>query len=119
MPCWKHLSPEQYRSQIAGLIQSVEIAATAQRKGIQPAGREAILRQEPTAEPKHTKKSPAPRFHAYRARVRKDLYDLYAEFVLAFRVAAEKLRSGDRHTAFPLGSFPPHLPFVRALPSGS
>jgi len=50
---------------------------------------------------------PAPRFHAYRARVRKDLYDLYAEFVAAFRVAAEKLRSGDRHAAFPLGSFPP------------
>jgi putative transposase len=119
LPCWEHLSPEQYRHQMAGLVQSVEASAETQRKesGKQPLGREAILRQEPTAEPKHTKKSPAPRFHAFRARVGKDLHDLYAEFVVAFRAAAERLRSGDRKAAFPTGSFPPHLPFVRANPS--
>ena len=27
---------------------------------------------------------------------------------------AEKLRAGDRTARFPTGSFPPHLPFVRA-----
>jgi REP element-mobilizing transposase RayT len=116
LPCWKDLSPEQYRGQIAGLVQSVEAAAASERteSGKQPLGREAILRQEPTAEPEDTKKSPAPRFHAFRARVRQELYSLYAEFVTAFRTAAEKLKSGDRTAAFPIGSFPPHLPFVRA-----
>jgi REP element-mobilizing transposase RayT len=114
LPCWKHLSPEQYRGQMASLVQSVEATAEAQREGKQPLGREAILRQEPAEKPEHTKRSPAPRFHAFRARVRKDLYHLYAEFVAAFRVAAEKLKSGDLHAVFPIGSFPPHLPFVRA-----
>ena len=38
--------------------------------------------------------------------------DLYREFVAAFRRGAEKLKSGDRDTTFPLGSFPPALPFV-------
>jgi REP element-mobilizing transposase RayT len=116
LPCWEHLSPEQYRRQIAALVQSVEAAAEEQRRktGKKPLGREAILRQDPTAKPQHTKKSPAPRFHAFRAAVRRDLYGFYAEFVAAFRTAAEKLKSGIRTTAFPIGSFPPHLPFVRA-----
>lgn len=72
LPCWEHLSPEQYRRQIAALVQSVEAAAEAQRKktGKKPLGREAILRQDPKAEPQHTKRSPAPRFHAFRAEVR-------------------------------------------------
>jgi hypothetical protein len=100
--------------QMAGLVQSVEATAEAQRKGKQPLGREAILRQEAAEKPMHTKRSPAPSFHAF-TRVRKDLYHLYSEFVAAFRVAAETLKSGDRHAAFPIGSFPPHLPFVRAI----
>jgi hypothetical protein len=36
----------------------------------------------------------------------------------AFRDAAEKLRAGDRLVAFPEGSFPPSLPFVRLTPVG-
>lgn len=38
----------------------------------------------------------------------------YASFARAFREAAEYLRGGDRLARFPLGSFPPGLPFVRA-----
>jgi len=116
LPCWNHLSPEQYRGQIEPLVRSVEAEAEAQRErsGKQPLGAEAILRQDPTAEPKRTKKSPAPRFHAFSRAVREELNRLYSEFVAAFRAAAERLKSGDRHAVFPIGSFPPHLPFVRA-----
>jgi hypothetical protein len=39
-------------------------------------------------------------------------YEIYAEFVSAFRAAAEALRQGRRDVAFPAGSFPPALPFV-------
>ena len=41
-----------------------------------------------------------------------ELWEAYAWFVAAFREAAEKLRAGDRNAAFPIGSFPPGLPFV-------
>jgi hypothetical protein len=37
---------------------------------------------------------------------------MYAWFVAAFRSAAEKLKQGDREARFPVGSFPPGLPFV-------
>jgi hypothetical protein len=41
---------------------------------------------------------------------------MYGLFLAAFRDAAEQLKTGDRSAQFPLGSFPPGLPFVRALP---
>ena len=43
---------------------------------------------------------------------RKAFYEIYAAFVSAFREASEKLLRGDRNAPFPLGSFPPALPFV-------
>lgn len=60
-----------------------------------------------------SKKSPAPRFHAATKAMLKLLWETYALFVAAFREAAELLRSGDRTARFPVGSFPPGLPFVR------
>jgi len=46
------------------------------------------------------------------ATVRREFWTGYAWFVAAFRTAAEKLRAGDRAAPFPVGSFPPGLPFV-------
>jgi len=45
------------------------------------------------------------------------LGEAYSTFLAAFREAAEKLKAGDRAARFPLGSFPPALPFVSAYPS--
>lgn len=114
LPCWKDLSPESYRARIASLIQQIEEDAAALREasGRQPLGADAIQRQDPRTEPNRTKKSPAPRFHAIRKRVRKELYQAYSLFVQAYREAAERLSSGDRAVSFPAGSFPPPLPFV-------
>jgi hypothetical protein len=120
LPCWKDLSVEDYRKRIEDLVQQIEAEATAKRQatGIEPMGRDAILRQSPETRPAKSKKSPAPRFHAFTKRARRELYEAYAWFVAAFREAAEKLKAGDRNVSFPTGSFPPHLPFVRDLPPG-
>ena len=89
-----------------------ETASRRSKTGSQPLGASAILGQHPHDRPKHTKRSPAPLFHALSARVRRELWEAYSLFVAAFRNAAEKLRAGDRNIVFPLGSFPPALPFV-------
>ena len=109
-----HLPPEVYRARIAKLIDQIEADAAAQREaaGRKPLGAEAILRQDPRTEPNRTKKSPAPRFHAVRKWVRKELYQTYTLFVQAYREAAELLRMGNRNAVFPRGCFPPPLPFV-------
>jgi len=114
LPCWKHLSPEAYRAHIASLIQQIEEDATARREacGRQPLGADAILRQEPRTEPNRTKKSPAPRFHAVRKWVRKELHQTYTLFLQAYREAAGLLRLGNRNAQFPTGCFPPPLPFA-------
>jgi hypothetical protein len=66
----------------------------------------------PWMRPKTQKRSPAPLFHAFSAAARRELWGAYRIFVGAFRQAADKLRAGDRNAVFPLGSFPPALPFV-------
>ena len=62
--------------------------------------------------PKKLKKSPAPLFHAASKAMRQYLWEGYAWFVAAYRTAAEKLQLGDPDPRFPIGSFPPAMPFV-------
>lgn len=119
LPCWSDLKPEEYRARVAGLVEEVEEKARAERqsRGLEPLGVEAILKQRPHTRPNQTKKSPAPRFHAVTKEVRETFWIAYSMFVAAFREAAEKLKAGDRSARFPVGSFPPGLPFVRAHPA--
>ena len=85
-------------------------------RGFPVLGVGTVLRQNPHTRPNKTKKSPAPRFHAASRVIRNGLREAYGLFLAAFRDAAELLKSGDRSARFPVGSFPPGLPFVRALP---
>ncbi len=112
LPCWRHLPPDEIRRRVAELVKEVEIEAAAERKNRRPLGVGAILRQHPHHAPTRPKRSPAPSFHASTSAVRRQLKDAYRRFVAAFREAAERLRSGDRSASFPVGSFPPSLPFV-------
>jgi putative transposase len=119
LPCWADLTPEQYRERIAGLVQEIEAEARADRqaRGIEPFGVEAILRQDPHTRPNQTKKSPAPLCHAASKEGRKKFWEAYSAFVASFREAAEKLKAGEWPVKFPLGSFPPALPFVSPYPA--
>ena len=114
LPCWKHLSEDMRRKLVADLISGIEAEAALLHRnaGGQVLGASAVRGQHPFDRPKKSKKSPAPLFHAASQRVRRELYEMYAWFVGAFREASEKLRGGDRTVRFPTGSFPPALPFV-------
>jgi REP element-mobilizing transposase RayT len=114
LPCWRHLSTDEFRRRIAALIAEIVEEGAARRQGAEPLGVEAILRQDPHSSAARPKKSPAPGFHAATRAVRRELYQAYAWFTTAFREASEKFRAGDRSARFPLGSFPPALPFVEA-----
>ncbi len=115
MPCWRHLSPKQYREAIAQIV--TEIEADALRRQAEsrrePAGAEFVRRQSPLSRPAKSKRSPAPRVHAASKAARKAFREAYGLFLAAFRRASEKLRSGDRTAEFPRFSFPPSLPFAR------
>lgn len=112
LPCWNHLTPEGYRDRGANLVHVIEQQAREARGGLAPLGVKAILAQKPQDRPARPKKSSAPLFHAFTKRTRRALWEAYSWFVAAFREAAEALKAGDRMASFPVGSFPPHLPFV-------
>jgi REP element-mobilizing transposase RayT len=121
LPCWSHLSESQYRSRIGEIVEQIEREANAaptERGARLPSAatcRKRIRRQHP-----HTRvlgegtRRPAPAVHAHRKRAREKLLRAIADFVAAYRVAARRLREGDRRARFPTGCFPPHLPFVAA-----
>src|SRR5262249_34257065 len=114
IPCWAHLSPEVYRARIAELVESIETEAAhaRERNGTTVLGVQAILSRDPQHRPSTLARSPAPRVHAATKAARKAFYEIYAAFAAAFREAADRLRRGDRGAPFPVGSFPPALPFV-------
>jgi hypothetical protein len=105
---------------IANLVHVIEQQAREQRaaSGVASLGVKAILAQKPFDRPTHPKKSPAPLFHAFTKATRKALWEAYGWFIAAFQEAAEKLRAGDRNARFPIGSFPPRLPFVSVEGTG-
>jgi hypothetical protein len=116
LPCWKHLAPEKYQCRIAEIVRKIEdtAAAARQESQIEPLGADEVWAQNPETRPKKLKKSPAPFVHAATKAARKAMWEAYVSFVAAFREAAEKLKAGDRNAIFPIGSFPPRLPFVTA-----
>jgi REP element-mobilizing transposase RayT len=114
IPCWAHLPADRYRERMKNLVEEVdgEAARARQRLGAHVLGVKAILAQDPQSRPTSIARSPAPLVHAATKAARKMFYEIYAEFVSAFRAAAEILRQGRWDAPFPVGSFPPALPFV-------
>jgi hypothetical protein len=114
LPCWEHLSPEAYRERVGAMALEIEEDAAAARKrtGAHPLGAAKILAQHPWTRPERVKRSPAPLLHAASKAVRQVFYEGFALFVAAYRTAADKLKRGDPNPGFPIGSFPPALPFV-------
>jgi hypothetical protein len=114
IPCWAHLPADRYRERMRNLVEEVDAEAALARKrsGARVLGVKAILAQDPLTRPTSVARSPAPLVHAATKAARKMFYAIYAEFVSAYRAAAEALRQGRRDAPFPVGSFPPAPPFV-------
>lgn len=114
LPCWRHLPPESYRERVAELVTAIEREAAGERTktGSTVLGAPAVLSQHPHHRPAQIERSAAPLVHAATRAARQAFRGAYRRFVAAFCEAAERLRRGDLTAAFPIGSFPPGLPFV-------
>jgi hypothetical protein len=110
-PCWAHLTPERYREQVAALVEEVETeAALARRRsGKRVLGAKAILAQSPQTRPEQLDRSPAPLVHAATKAARR-IYELYAEFVSAFRTASGASGKETATPPFPPAVFHPPCP---------
>lgn len=107
LPCWQDVPDAQWRAQVRRMIREIEAEAPDN-----VLGKEAILRQHPHDRPKTPlRRSPAPRFHAIEAKVRRALEIGYHLARIAYRQASEDLLRG-RAGEFPPGCFPPSLSYV-------
>lgn len=119
LPCWSHLSDAEYQEAVQGLLEEVVEEGAAMRKaeGIVLRSRRAqqrkICRVNPWSRPKKAKKSIVQRFIAATREAKERMIAAYREFLEAYREAADELRRGNRNARFPVGCFPPGLPFVR------
>ena len=120
LPCWKSLSPEEYRARVQQLIEAIETDARLQQEetGKAPLGAAAVCRQNPHHQPNRIKKGPAPLVHAVAPAVRRSLRKAYFAFHEAYRYAANRLRAGATDFEFPVGAFPPRLPIRLAARTG-
>lgn len=114
LPAWAHLDSETYRHRVAGLVEEIEeeTARMHRRQGTRPLGARKARARHPFTRPKNLARSRQPLVHAATEAERRRCRDGYRAFYLAYREAADRLASGDRGVEFPLGSFPPALPFV-------
>ena len=117
LPCARHLTDEEYREKIAELLREIETEAAESRGDSPVRGMPNIRRQDPCHRPPRTKRSPKPRFHAVDRDEFLGLVAEYREFLMNYRAASEALKSGDLGSTmgFPLGCYPPALPFVGAF----
>jgi REP element-mobilizing transposase RayT len=108
LPCWAHLDEAEYRRRIVEIIDRIT-------DGVDASDLAASLPASHHDRPRRWKRSPAPWFHCASRKVRLDLLDAYRWFTSAFREASARLKRGDPLPGFPVGSFPPSLPFVVTL----
>jgi REP element-mobilizing transposase RayT len=113
LPCWHTLSPARHRAACADLVAQVEAETRDERarSGRACVGQDRLLAQDPHQRPESSENSPAPFVHGSSDEIRTAFRQAYAAFVDAFRAAAVRLLCIDS-TDFPIGAFPPGLPFV-------
>ena len=116
LPCLQHLTEDQRQAEARRVVAEIKAAAEAENKekGRTPMTVEAILGQDPHSKPSSTDRSPAPFVHATDDSTEMAFRTAYRAFVDAFRAGALRLRESARELRelFPLGAFPPRLPFV-------
>lgn len=118
LPCWEHLSWEEYRARVRELVLEIEEETKEMHRaeGTRPLGRQAILEMNPHHKPKEVKRRPAPLIHAATKKAREAMRAAYRAFVEHFLAAREKLRRDRPRHGFPEGCFPSPLPFIPPPP---
>ncbi len=114
LPCWTHMSREEYAKECLSLVKTIErdTAERHEKESSTVLGVTTILNTHPHARPQTMKKSPAPLVHAKDPAVRKAMETRYRAFAEHYAAASEALRNGEPGVSFPAGCYPPPLPYV-------
>ena len=119
LPCWAHLEKSVVTRAVGMLVDDIVETAKLERGDLPVLGAARVLSQDPWHQPGKVKRSYAPPCHAASRRSRRDLLLELREFADAYLKASADLREGSV-AHFPVGCFPPGLPYVSevGLPDG-
>lgn len=111
LPCWKHLTDEEIRRQVAQMAREIE--AEARATGRPPLGRDRLLKVHPHERPRRLERRPATLCHAASREIRDQIREAFRIFVQAFNHASRAFRRGEPDALqwFPEGSFVPAIPY--------
>ena len=114
LPCWAEAPIAMRERWVREIVRRIEQRTAEMHRlaGTRALGAAAVEQTPPEHQPAREPRRPRPLVHAFAREVRLMLIEGYRHFVLAYRAAAELLRSGDATARFPPGCFPPGLPFV-------
>ena len=117
LPCWAHLSDDEYRHKINAMCREISDEAFEVRRneGIGVIGIKRLLRYSPHHIPDSLDRSPAPKVHCSCPEFRAALFSAYRNFVEAYQRAVDALRAGLHPVLFPEGGIPPAHTYVPDL----
>ncbi len=119
LPFMEHWSRDRQRKWFCDLLRDIEDEARNRRRreSRRSVGIKRILKQNPHESPANFRPSPAPLFHASSPNERRRLRAARELKEAAYQFAAERLRRGLKHVAFPEDCFlPPHVRTQRGPP---
>ena len=112
LPCWADLEADKRRQMAKAAVATAQKSALEARGGLSALGMKRVLKQDPLAPPKSSKKSRRPLCHTSSKELWKEFRTVYRSFVAQFREASQLFREGDFTIEFPPYSYPPPRPFV-------
>ncbi len=110
---------DDYRTRVQKIVDGIEreTIARPRRDETVPRSAEWVRRRHPHERPKPGHRTPWPRFHAFVKKVREHMNAAYRQFLIVYRVAADRLAEGDLgitfSITFPKNCFPPPPPYAR------
>jgi len=107
LPCWAQLSEARRRECVSELVASIEREGSLLGAGV--LGQRKVLNQRPHRRPWHVKRTPRPLCHASTREGWERFRELYRSFVVAFREASRRWRSGQLRALFPRFAVRPFL----------
>lgn len=114
LPCWSHLPDAEWRTRVADLIGAIESETREMHKTAKtkPLGPTRIRRHNPHHRPDQAAWSPMPTIIARDRESLRSFRRALGAVVIAYREASRRLRAGDLTARFPVGTFPPNLPYL-------
>lgn len=106
LPCWQKLTGLAHARTLTDVARQADYESRKAREGKPSLGVAGVMKMNPLARPKSSKRSARPWCHGSTSETVRSFRERFHAFVAAYRKCSSRARAG-RRVMFPEGSFPP------------